>query len=39
LNDVAEEYLWAAPEELERLPIEPYTWNVIREFRKKKGVL
>jgi nucleoside triphosphatase len=38
LNDEAQEYIWAAPEELERLPIEPYTWNVIREYRRKRGI-
>ena len=38
LNDEAQEYTWASLDELERLPIDPYTWNVIREYAKKKGL-
>ncbi len=37
LNDEAEEYIWASPDELDRLPIDPYTMNVIREYRTKRA--
>lgn len=38
LNDEAQEYTWASLDELERFSIDPYTWNVIREYAKKKSL-
>lgn len=38
LNDEAQEYTWARLEELHDLPIETYTWNVIREYLKRQGI-
>jgi nucleoside triphosphatase len=37
LNEEAQDYTWVPLDELERLPIDPYTWNVIREYTKRKG--
>lgn len=38
LNHEAEEYTWAALDDLDGMPIEAYTRNVIREYLKKKGM-
>ncbi len=38
LNEEAQEYTWVSLDELRTLPIEQYTWNVIREYLKKKGI-
>lgn len=38
LNDEAQEYAWVSPGDLRKLPIESYTWNVIREYTRKKGL-
>lgn len=38
LNEEAEEHTWVSLDELKNLPIETYTWNVIREYLKKKGI-
>jgi nucleoside triphosphatase len=37
LNDEAQEFRWVALDELHALPIESYTWNVIRQYARKKG--
>jgi nucleoside triphosphatase len=37
LNEEAQEYTWVSLEDLHTLPIETYTWNVIREYLKMKG--
>ena len=37
LNYEAQEYTWASPNELEHLPVDPYTRNVIRKYLEKKG--
>ena len=38
LNEEAQEYTWVTLDELKNLPIESYTWNLIREYLKKKGI-
>lgn len=37
LNDEAQEYAWVSLRDLDEYPVETYTWNVIREYLKKKG--
>jgi nucleoside triphosphatase len=40
LNSEAQEYVWVSVEDALKLPVEPYTVNIINEFRKKfpKGI-
>jgi nucleoside triphosphatase len=37
LNDEAQEYIWAAPEEVDSLPVDPYTMHVVREHRRRRA--
>jgi nucleoside triphosphatase len=38
LNHEAQEYAWVSLDDLQSLPVEAYTWNVIREYLKIKGI-
>jgi len=38
LNEEAQEYTWVSLEDLQNLPVDTYTWNVIREYLKMKGI-